>query len=448
MKNKLLFLVTIASVLTLCGCNNNHTSDVIKGGYSEEVITFSKEDGPHYIGGYTQGQEITGVLDYQYAKAFYLNYYGNDVLMISIDAIGLSSDYVAKIRKGINYKCPVNVMSTHTHAGIDTLGLWGKTGFDGKNKAFNDRLVKLAVKAGNDAINNALEGKLTYGKIKTEGILRDSREPYVYDENIYQLKFIPINGANTRMMFFGAHAESLRGDNTLLSADFPSVIAKNIKEKTGDNFIFFNGAIGGLIMTKIFDDQDNINNMKITGDKISEYLLNIKEEEIKTGNLKYVNVKFKVQLDNVIYRYYKFLGILNNKTTRNIFTGKYYFHTELSILKISNLYFGLIPGEIFPELVTGGSFINPNVNNKNPDTLKDIASRYNIDNLIIVGLANDEIGYIVPPSDYVLDKDYPYLKTKDDEFGENHYEETNSPSIDAAYKVAKYFEKACNKISR
>ena len=115
MKNKLLFLVTIASVLTLCGCNNNHTSDVIKGGYSEEVITFSKEDGPHYIGGYTQGQEITGVLDYQYAKAFYLNYYGNDVLMISIDAIGLSSDYVTKIRKGIRHTFDVRNRQQNLH---------------------------------------------------------------------------------------------------------------------------------------------------------------------------------------------------------------------------------------------------------------------------------------------------------------------------------------------
>ena len=38
------------------------------------------------------------------------------------------------------------------------------------------------------------------------------------------------------------------------------------------------------------------------------------------------------------------------------------------------------------------------------------------------GLGNDEIGYLVPPYDYVLSESSPYLS----EAPGNHYEETNS----------------------
>ena len=445
MKKIIICIMFVLCLMTNCRFfSSKENTEVILGGFSEETLKPIEGKGPYYIAGYKQGQEITGVLDYQCVRAFYLSYFGEEVLMISVDCIGLTSNYVEKIRKGIKKDCNINVMSTHTHAGIDTMGLWGGIALDGKNEAFMNQLVGLAIKAGNEAISNACEGKLTYGQIKTEGILEDSRDPYVYDENIYQLRFIPSNNSSpTRMMFFGAHAESLRGDNTLLSADFPGEIAQIIKEKTGDNFLFFNGAIGGLIMTKVFDEEDLVNNMKITAQKISEYLLKIEEKELKDKTLKQTTIKFKAKMENTLYIYYKFLGILKNKTSRNFSTGEYYLHTEISLLQIGEINFLLIPGEIFPELVWGGSYQNNEVKHKNPLSLSAIAEKYNINNLIIIGLANDEVGYIVPPSDYMLNDKYPYINDATDSRGENHYEETNSLSIDISYQIAYKFEKLC-----
>lgn len=446
MRKIVIYIILIACVLCLSACSKSENNTIILGGFQEEVLKPIEGKGPYYIAGYKQGQEITGILDYQFVKAFYLSYYGEDVLMISLDAVGLTSDYVKKIRKGIKSNCDVNVMSTHTHAGIDTMGLWGNVARDGKNEAFMDQLVDLAIKAGNGAVSNAREGKLTYGQIETQNILEDSREPYVYDKNIYQLRFVPNDqSASTRLAFYGAHAESLRGDNTLLSADFPGEMAKIIKEKTGDNLLFFNGAIGGLIMTKVYDDNDLVNSMKITAKKISDYLLKIEEKELTDKTLKQNTIRFKAKMDNTLYKYYKFLGILKNKTSRNIFTGEYYLHTEMSLLQIGEINFLLIPGEIFPELVWGGSYENSEVNYDNPLPLLIIGEKYNIDNLIIIGLANDEVGYIVPPSDYMLNEEYPYINNITDSRGENHYEETNSLSMDIAYQIAYQFEKLCKK---
>ena len=404
-------------------------------------------DGPLYISGYMQGVEIEGVLDYQKVKAIYINYYGDEVLMISIDCIGLSSTTISKIRNGINQDINVNVSSTHTHSGIDTLGLWGPVAINGKNDEFMELLIKTAIKAGNEAITNSKEGVLTYGKIQTENILEDSRFPYVFDETMYQLKFIPNdNSENTRLIFYGAHAESLRGKNKLLSADFPAVMAKAIKDETNDNCIYFNAAIGGLVMTRVFDENDLVNNMKITGNLLAQYALSINETPLQKGVLKQETTKFYVQLDNTLYLYYKFLGIVENNVYKNIFNGKYYIESEVSILQISNITFILIPGEIFPELVYGGSFENPLSYNENDITISELAKSNNVDELIIIGLCNDELGYIVPPSDYLVNPEYPYIKDFVDPYDENHYEETNSVGINMQYELIKALKKIFNKL--
>ena len=442
-----IFLLCTSLLFPCVSCKNNIDNNHIYSGYSEYELIPEDTWSPLYMGGYSIGMEFEGVLDYQKVKATYLNFYGDELLMMSIDCVGLSSYYVNKIRKGIGVDFNINISSTHTHAGIDTLGLWGPIANDGKNKDFMDLLVNSAIKAGKEAISNYKEGSLTYGQVKTEDVLLDSRNPYVYDENLYQLRFIPNDESPaTRMIFYGAHAEALRGSNKLLSADFPGYMAKVIKERTGENCIYFNGAIGGLIMTKTYDGNDLVNNMKITGEVLAEYALSIHESVLVKGHIKQKTIKFNIELENTIFKYYGFLGILKTTCYKNIFNGKYYMKTETSILQISDLTFVLIPGEIFPELVYGGSRINEESTNENPNTILELASNYGIDKLIIVGLCNDEIGYIVPPSDFLVNEDYPYIQDRPDSTGENHYEETNSTGLNAAYSIYNALEKIFKKI--
>ena len=440
-------LLIVIPIFMFTGCSNKN-NDKIYGGYSEVSLIIEKDDN-YYISGYSGGRYFTDILDYQKTKAFYLNYYGEEVLMISIDCVGLTSKYVEEIRKSLNFKFPVNVVSTHTHAGVDTMGLWGPVGINGKNEEFMNQLVIAAVTAAKQAYNNKTTGSLTFGQVETNGILRDSRDPVVYDNNIYQIRFISdTTNIGTRLVFFGAHAESLGGSNTKISADFPSVMADVIKEETNDNMLYFPGAIGGLICTTWFDEENIENNLKITGTALANYVLNITEGDISKGSLKQTTVNFKIRLDNTIFLYYKFLGILENKITKSIFNNTYYVNTELSIIQIDNITIALIPGEIFPELVWGGTITNPDIENpkSNPDSLISIASKYNIDNLIIVGLANDEIGYIVPPSDFMVDSKYPYVVSVRDSKGENHYEETMSVGESCAIKISKAFEKCLKRI--
>ena len=50
----------------------------------------------------------------------------------------------------------------------------------------------------------------------------------------------------------------------------------------------------------------------------------------------------------------------------------------------------------------------------------------------VIGLCNDELGYILPPDDFLVHPTLPYFERIEDEIGENHYEETNSAGIRTA----------------
>lgn len=415
-----------------------------------QIIPDENTDEPLYIAGYNNGVEVTGVLDYCEAKAVWVDTGDKGVLVIGVDCIALDSSIVNKIREtlaDIPDCVAINVYSTHTHASVDTLGMWGPVGVDGKNDAYMDALIKAAAEAGKEAYSNRVKGDLYFGYAITENMYRDSRDPQVYDENLYQLRFVSENGAdNIRFLFYGAHPEALRGNNTLLSRDYAGALCDGVSEKTGDNAIFAPGALGGLIMTKEFHETDTaegaVANLETTSEKLVEYALSISEEMEKEllPEMAFKNSNCVIPMDNTAFGLYKLLGILNNKAVRADSATGYGVETEVAVLQLGDISVALIPGEIFPELVYGGEYGDVSSENENPQPLKQIAKEQGYEDLLIIGLANDEIGYIVAPSDYMVNAEKPYFEKAMDYKGENHYEETNSIGIQSAYIIEKTFK--------
>lgn len=408
---------------------------------------------PLYIAGYNNGLEVSGVLDYCEARAVWIDAGSDGLLLIGVDCVGLDSGTVAEIRKGLSDLpgcAAINVYSTHTHAGADTLGLWGPVGVDGKNCDYMSALITAAVEAGREAAETRKSATLHFGLAETMGMYRDSRLPQVFDDNLYQLRFAASDGAGLRMLFYGAHAESLRGSNSLLSRDFPGMLCDQVSESTGDDTMFLPGAIGGLIMTKEFVDTTYHaeKNLTITAQRLVEYALSIAPESERELSpvMQFSREEFVVPMDNIAFMAYKFLGILNNTAVPADSATGYGVKSELSVLTLDDLAIALIPGEIFPELVSGETYGDANPNGVNPRPLAEIATKHGFDKLLIIGLANDELGYIVPPSDFMLNESLPYLDKTMDYKGENHYEETNSIGPECAPVIAAAFENAVNSL--
>ncbi len=469
------FLAAVVCVL-LClmlipsGCGEENKAEVYRTedhlkqkavwtmGFGRSEIAIPEEGSqPYYIAGYNNGWEPVGVLDLCNAQAVWLDAGAGGILLIGVDCVGLGSPTVKEIRNRLKDLCEetgctaVNVYATHDHAGVDTLGLWGPIMVDGKNDEYMENVIEASVSAAYEAAENRTEGKLFYGAVDTEekeSMLRDSRYPLIYDPYLHQLRFEPEDESKEgmRMYIYGAHAESLRGSNSLISRDFPGVMCDKVEEQTGDHAMFMPGAIGGLIMTREFNGLF-INNLNITGNKLAGYALTIKDEQEIKPDMQYAHTEFKVPMDNTGYLFYKFLGVLENEISKGDSATGYMLHSEMTVLQLGDLLFALIPGEIFPELVWGGEAAQHNPAGENPVPLAEIAATYGYDQLLVIGLANDELGYIVPPSDFLLNEDAPYLLRTMDDMGEDHYEETNSVGEECAVIIAQIFEQLVNSLA-
>lgn len=476
MKQRFLKLsALVCAVLCLCalftGCGTSTPTVVRSGGadavwtmgFASEEIAIPQDDSqPYYIAGYNNGWKPDGVLDLCRASAVWMDTGDGGVLLIGIDCVGLGGTDINEIRDRLASFCKqtgctaVNVYSTHTHAGVDTLGLWGPTMVNGKNDEYTENLMNAAVAAAKQAYENRTEGRLYIGQSEVPAYaFRDSRLPEVYDPNLYQIRFAPTDASRSgiRMYLFGAHAESLRGSNTFISRDFPSVLCDTITETTGDDAMFMAGAIGGLIMTQVLDSSGYQYNMHVTGDLLVEHALSITpaQERELLPVLQYATTEFELPLDNVGYMIYKFLGILENEVHRDPDSATGYGLTsEMTLLQLGDALFCLMPGEIFPELVWGGEYGDANPDGKqdpngaeNPAPLAEIAAGYGYDQLLVVGLSNDELGYIVSPSDFLVNPKAPYLLNIEDYKFENHYEETNSVGPQTAPIIADVFAQLC-----
>lgn len=446
MKRLLSLLLAISCLLCGCAVADEPQQGTFSAGFGcVELPVPENSDQPLYIAGYHGGWEITGVLDLQNARALWLDDGAESVVLIAVDCVGLGSDTVAEIRSRLEdfsaeTGCDaIHVVATHTHAGIDTLGLWGPVAMDGKNDDFMETVISGAVQAAYLAYADRSSGRLYYSCAQTEDLQQDSRDPQAYDSNLYQLRFVSDDPSQNgiRLFSFAAHAESLRGDNTLVSRDYPGVVCDIVKEETGDDALYLPGAIGGLIMTPVLTegDFDAQENLRRTGEAIAQYLLADREEQPVDVSLQMANVQFRVDLDNTLFIYYKFLGILGNSGRQSLL-GQYSLQTELSVLQIGQLTLALLPGEIFPELVYGPA------QEGDPQPLRQIAGEFGLDELVVIGLADDELGYIVPPSDFALDPELPYFREAEGD----HYEETNSVGRDCANAVAQAFRKALQQL--
>ncbi len=410
--------------------------------YDPETDTFEND---YYIAGYNNGVPVTGVLDPQCVRAAYISDGDTAILVVAVDCIGLSAQTIDNIRQRIapvveKYGIDdVHIASTHTHAGIDTLGLWGPVAVDGKDEGFMQQLYAAAEYAITDACESVKSGRLFFGSAFTGTLQYDSRKPDVYMKDIYRLRFEPFDGSSgLQIISYDAHPEALRSENTKVSADYPYYMGMKIKEKTGDDWMFFAGAVGGLIMTKMLNDPATgreypvEKNVVHTGEQLADTILKNTTERELAPVIDHATKTIYLDIDNSVFIAMTFLGVLDFTPVEG--GGRYglSMETRVSMMRLGGeegLSIVMVPGELFPELAHGGSFTYQiNEGAENPAPMVDA-----IDGEFIVwGLVDDEIGYIVPPEDYLLNADAPYLERAYDKFDRRHYEETNCVSPETA----------------
>lgn len=441
--------------LNICG------SSYRAGFATDEIMPDLTKGKTYWIAGHGSGHKMEGVLTPVYISAVWLDCGGDEgMLWLGADIVGMTRVEVNKIRSMIlasdkikGCKC-INFSCSHSHSGIDTLGYWGKPNLvsipsDGKDPEYMEMLMNKAVNVAEEAYANRKTGKLYNGKVTIEGSLRTRRGFIDKHEVLSRLRFTPDDGTNDIWILnFGAHPNSLGGGNRMLSGEYPYFMREQIANENGANVLFGIGAIGGMD-AKIFDEEDNVNCIKLQGKMVADAALGIDNDVELKPEMQIVQQPFYLPVGNYVLTLLAMRHVMSfnaypcPESDTNIAMI-----TEMTYMSIGGQKILLLPGESFVSTVYG-SYMSAEVSPTgkggeiNPTPLAEIAGE---PDMIVFGVSNDMTGYVVPPNDFILNPTQPYLNGYKDKFGLNHYHETNSMGVGTQKVIADTFAEVAARI--
>jgi hypothetical protein len=111
-----------------------------------------------YLAGGKPNRPFIDVHDSLFAKAVYISNGKDEIILLTFDCIGLLYPQLIEIRQQLKSKVPainsnhIVMTSTHTHAGPDVVGIWGKDfAHTGVNEQHLQKIVNQAVQAIQEA---------------------------------------------------------------------------------------------------------------------------------------------------------------------------------------------------------------------------------------------------------------------------------------------------------
>lgn len=385
------FFVTIAIISA-----QNSAPGNLMAGAAETII--NPPDGT-LLAGYNYDRRSTGVHDNLYVKAVVVSNKIQALALLTIDCIGLPYPYVQRIRDEVEKKLPSNVFnaehivvsSTHTHAGPDVLGVWGK---DMLHTGIDSNYITQLVEAAAGVIEKAWKSRRVAVAKYADTIfghewvknISDSAE---IDRSVGIIQFTTPAGKNIATLTnFACHPTFLGKENTLVSADFPSGFYKQMKKKVGGINLYVQGATGGWVqpenVSRTFEDAEQ---------KGIELAMAVSQALLRTKKLEGAQIsfslrRFEMPVKNDMFKRLAAMGVIQ----RDISDGT---PTEIAWFSIGNAVFVTHPGETSPLYGFATKQLMTNTGPK-----------------FILGLGQDVLGYILKPDFFEPDtKLYavPYL---------------------------------------
>jgi hypothetical protein len=231
------------------------------------------------------------------------------------------------------------------------------------------------------------------------------------------------------MVTWGNHPETPWSRNTEITADFPGFLREALEHGVraegrlveaglGGTHLYINGAIGGLMSTtpdvsvrdpyldREFKEPSHEKSRAVGRQLASRILPRLWESSAGGVTSLPISVRartIEVPLDNTGFLLAPVLGVIDRGHL-----GWNTLRTEVALLTLGDVSIACIPGEIYPELVNGGVERAPGGDfDIEPQELPPIRELMPGRIKFVFGLANDEIGYSIPKSQW--DRKPPYL---------------------------------------
>lgn len=403
-------------------------------GFATRSITPAVNDPNHpvWVAGFGQHRQATTVHDPLEALATVIQSGSLRLGIVVLDAIGFMHDDVIDVRTRVASSLHLDhvvVCSTHNHSTPDLMGIWGPgithTGVD---PAYRASVILAASEALIEAASRLEPASLSLLEIPTSpaGLVSDTRLPEVFDPDLRMLLFRSVPGSPDRILgsivTWANHPETPWSQNTELTADFPGFLRRALQSGVrydgqirrpglGGTHLFINGAVGGLMTPHpsltIRDPFLNQNFKTPSHDKsralghnlaarVLDGVASLQTPPDLNPTLAIHAETLNLPLDNPNFILAPILGLINRgqvqwRTLR----------TEVNFIQLGQASILCVPGEIYPEIVNGGVVRAPGGDyDIDPVEAPPLRALMPGQVRFIFGLANDEIGYIIPRSEW------------------------------------------------
>jgi hypothetical protein len=381
----------------------------MKIGYAQKTITPSL-DSPVYLAGFGNDRRAQTIHDDLYARALTLQVESVTVVLVALDLIGFFrpdvQDVIASVKRP---DAQIIIASTHTHHGPDTMGLWGP---DDKTRGVDEMWMSTTKQIIVDVIHASLStlkpASVKWTSVQVPGLIKNARNPEIVDDELTLLQFVTAdNRPLTTMMNYPCHPEVLWDKNPNITSDYVHTLREEVEKQTDAPCIFFSGALGGMMTPDVKDhsfEESEFMGKKLAGDGLAA-LSAVESNQLSMISLEKREIRAK--LTNILYKL-----AFGRKLLPDVRDKKGYITTEVNLIRIGGLWLATVPGELLPKLGL---------------QLKAWMKEAGAQVTGVIGLANDELGYILPVEDFK----YPWNPFKPGK----HYEETNSIGRDITPKV-------------
>lgn len=415
------------------------------------------------------GTHPTTVLDPIEARATYISSGDARLAMVSLDLLGLFYDDVSLIRDAVRAQLgndvQVIVSSTHSHSSIDTLGIYGPneatTGLNDEYQAF---MRAQASDAAIAAAAAAQPATIRVGRMDAPAAYNEfdrNRHAGSFDNGVTSIRFDGPGEVIGTIVNWASHPELIEPDSNgdpaiapgsvVISSDYVHTLRTTVEAGGGGTTVFVNGPNGAVtaLAMPIIDPttgspfpKRSVAKARHVGTVIGQTALEAlgasNAETVTDASLDIADRVFDLQVDNQFILALRAAGVLRRAMYVAGIEAPFGrdVRTQMLRVQLGPIEFMTVPGELQPDLYTGGYL--PNDEQANPDVPEErpigpqMSGRFHF----LVGLGQDELGYFVAANDYTWPSFYPVYGEGVDRNGVEHYQETLSLGRDTARSIS------------
>jgi hypothetical protein len=383
-------------------------------GAARRIITPDLTAGTVYLAGFQVNRRATEVHDDLYVRALAIR--ADEApesstqplcfILVVCDLIGILHADVLAVRQAVQERgidpSALIIAATHVHSGPDTIGLWGpsrwRSGVSAKYQAF---LRGQIVEAVIETVSDLRPAHLCAGTCTMEGWLKNARRPEVLDSELSVLRATTVQGDPVfTLVNLACHPEVMFGENTAITADYAGAACQAVEESAGGTALFASADLGGMMTPDVSAQERTFETVEAMGRDVALAALSAVDagRDLEWHSPRFFRREVTLPLENPLFRFAIRIGLLPSLTRNR--NGDVV--SQVSLLDLGPLRLVGIPGELLPR---------PGVHLR---CLLGVPYRF------LIGLADDELGYLLPSGDFVYPRN-PFRPG-------HHYEETMSVS--------------------